>query len=99
MIYGIPAGVSGLPEGVPKTSRLEQPEGAMQGKNSWPSGQTIGYRGPMPPPGHGVHRYFFRLYALDAPLKLQPGLDKKALLKAMSGHVVGEGQLIGTYSR
>ena len=39
--------------------------GALQGRNSWSSGKTIGYRGPAPPPGHGVHHYHFKLYALD----------------------------------
>ncbi|HVT29153.1 MAG TPA: YbhB/YbcL family Raf kinase inhibitor-like protein, partial [Lacipirellulaceae bacterium] len=58
VIYGIPADVSGLPEGV-KTNeaKLAKPVVARQGKNSFTSGATVGYRGPMPPPGHGVHHY------------------------------------------
>ncbi|HUT88660.1 MAG TPA: YbhB/YbcL family Raf kinase inhibitor-like protein [Thermoguttaceae bacterium] len=99
VIYKIPADCRGLPEGVAKTPRLEEPAGALQGKNSWPSGQTIGYRGPMPPPGHGVHRYFFRLYALSAGLAIEPGLDKSTLLEKMSGDILDEGQLMGTYQR
>ncbi|MHC4402389.1 MAG: YbhB/YbcL family Raf kinase inhibitor-like protein [Planctomycetota bacterium] len=99
VIYKIPAGTSALPEGVAKTPRPDEPPGALQGANSWPSGQTIGYRGPMPPPSHGVHRYFFKLYALDAELPIEPGQDKNAVLAAMSGRVLAEGQLMGTYRR
>ena len=54
--------------------------------------------GPCPPPGK-PHRYFFKLYALDTMLDLKPGLTKKDLLKAMEGHVLAEGQLMGTYQR
>ncbi|MCS7306079.1 MAG: YbhB/YbcL family Raf kinase inhibitor-like protein [Thermoguttaceae bacterium] len=99
VLYKIPATVSNLPEGLPKTLQLSEPPGAMQGKNSWTSGQTIGYRGPMPPPGHGVHRYHFTLYALDAPLNIQPGETKKNLLKKMEGHILATATLIGTYQR
>ena len=99
VIYKIPAGTTGLPEGVPQTARLSEPKGALQGKNSWPSGQNTGYRGPMPPPGHGRHRYFFRLYALDQKLNVEPGLSKEDLLSAIKDHTLGEGQLMGTYSR
>jgi Raf kinase inhibitor-like YbhB/YbcL family protein len=66
------------------------------GTNSWP---TAGWRGPMPPPGHGVHHYHFRLYALDAELDAGPGLSKAKLLKAMEGHVLAQGELVGTYER
>ncbi len=99
VIYKIPPETTCLPEGVATEPRLESPAGALQGKNSWPSGQTVGYRGPMPPPGHGVHRYFFRLYALKEKLALEPGQDKNALVDAMSGHVLAEGQLVGTFAR
>jgi hypothetical protein len=99
VIYKIPGDVRSLPEGVPNQSRLDDPKGALQGRNSWKQGTIIGWRGPAPPPGHGVHHYHFRLYALDAPLELAPGLEKEALLAAMKGHIIGEGLLIGTYQR
>jgi Raf kinase inhibitor-like YbhB/YbcL family protein len=99
LIYDIPAESRSLPEGVATDAELNQPAGARQGKNSWTSGQTIGYRGPMPPPGHGVHHYHFRLHALDAPLKLAAGADKHVLLQAMKGHVLAEALLTGTYER
>lgn len=96
LIYKIPAGTTTLPEGVPAKKKLDEPAGAVQGNNSWPA---IGYKGPMPPPGSGPHRYYFKLYALDTVLDLAPGTDKETLLKAMAGHIIGEGQLMGTYER
>lgn len=96
VIYRVPADTDGLKEGVPQQERLADPRGAIQGKNSW---GTIGYRGPAPPKGHGTHHYHFKLYALDAALELNPGLDKSALLQAMSGHVLGHGEFVGTYQR
>jgi hypothetical protein len=99
VIAKIPAETTGLPEGVPRTPRPKQPAGAVQGKNSWPAGEAIGYRGPMPPPGHGRHRYYFKLYALRSKLAVEPGVSKKQLLAAMSGQVIEEGGLMGTYER
>ena len=96
VIYKIPADANGLPEGVAASRQLTEPAGAVQGENSWP---TIGYRGPMPPPGHGPHRYFFKLYALDTKLRVEPGASKEELLEKMSGHVLAQGQLMGTYER
>ena len=98
VIYKIPAGTPGLPEGLPRDLRLKEPTGAVQGKNSWPSG-NIGYLGPKPPPGHGIHHYHFKLYALDAPVAAGPGVDKKTLLSQLKGHILAEGELIGTYQR
>jgi Raf kinase inhibitor-like YbhB/YbcL family protein len=99
VIYKIAPTVRELPEGIPADSQLETPIQALQGKNSWPSGQTIGYRGPAPPPGHGVHHYHFKLYALDCELDLAPEIDKNSLLVAMGGHVLAQGELVGTYER
>jgi Raf kinase inhibitor-like YbhB/YbcL family protein len=98
VIYNLPARLDSLPEGIGPVERLEDPAGAMQGANSWTSGQTIGYRGPAPPPGK-PHRYYFTLYALDTKLDLEPGLSKENLLEAMKGHILAEGQLMGTYQR
>jgi len=99
VIYKIPADAKGLPQGVAKAATLTEPAGAMQGKNSWSAGQTIGYRGPLPPPGHGTHHYHFKLYALDTQLDIEPGVDKSTLLEKMSGHILAEAQLTGTYER
>lgn len=68
----------------------------VQGRNS--SGQ-IGYMGPCPPPGN-PHRYYFRIFALDAELNnLKPGSDKAELEKAMEGRILDQGELMGTYKR
>ena len=99
VIYKIPATAKGLPEGVARKARLKEPAGALQGKNSWPPSEAIGYRGPMPPPGHGVHHYYFKLYALDAPIDVEPSLDKTAILAKIRDHVLAEGVLMGTYQR
>ncbi len=71
------------------------PNGTKQGKNSW---NKLGYGGPSPPPGK-PHRYFFKLYALDAPLGLHSGATKAQVEAAMKGHVLAEGQLLGKYGR
>jgi Raf kinase inhibitor-like YbhB/YbcL family protein len=97
VIYKIPASVKGLKEDVPRKPRLTEPAGALQGKNSWPH-DNIGYRGPMPPPGR-THHYYFKLYALEAKLTVEPGMDKKVILQEIEDHVIAEGQLMGTYKR
>ena len=96
VIYKIAPEAPGLTEGLAKTATLAEPAGALQGKNTW---ETIGYRGPAPPTGHGTHNYSFRLYALDAPLDVRAGLGKKSLLAVMVGHILAEAELIGTYER
>ena len=96
LLYNIPPNVDSLPEGIETGKTLKTPAGAMQGKNSW---GRIGYGGPMPPPGHGVHHYHFKLYAMDAELELKPGLEKDGLLTVITGHVLGEGELVGTFQR
>lgn len=96
VIYKIAVTTESLAEGVPPVPRPALPVGAIQGKNSW---KTAGYRGPAPPKGHGTHRYFFKLYALNKSLDSHDGADKAALLKAMAGHIVAEGELMGTYER
>jgi len=88
VLYKIPASVRELAEG--------SSGGAREGRNDF--GNT-GYGGPMPPPGHGVHHYHFKVYALDTELDLPAGATKDQLLGAMKGHVAAEGELVGTYER
>lgn len=96
VLYRISPETRELPEGVPPSQRIAKPGGAVQGKNSW---DRIGWGGPAPPKGHGLHHYHFKLYALDMKLNLDPGATKEALLEAMHGHVIAEGELVGTYQR
>ena len=93
VIYDLPAGTSLLPEDVAKSQYATG--NAKQGINDF---KRLGYGGPCPPPGK-PHRYFFKLYALDTVLDLKPGATKSALLKAIDGHVLAQGQLMGTYGR
>jgi Raf kinase inhibitor-like YbhB/YbcL family protein len=96
VIYKLSATATGLAEGIPPVPEPGPAAGGIQGRNSW---NSVGYRGPAPPKGHGVHRYYFRLYALDKAIDLAPGLDKPGLLKAIKGHVIAEATLMGTYQR
>ncbi len=93
VLYGIPAGADSLPEALPKTDEVL--EGAKQGMTSF---RRVGYGGPCPPKGK-PHRYFFKLYALDAELELEAGITKEELLKAMEGHILAQGELMGKYGK
>jgi Raf kinase inhibitor-like YbhB/YbcL family protein len=93
VLYDLPATVAELPERVPTTETLSN--GGKQGINDF---KRVGYGGPCPPRG-GPHRYFFKLYALDAELQLKAKATKKELVRAMEGHILAEGQLMGTYKR
>lgn len=93
VIWNIPATSHMLQAGVMKSGTL--PDGAMQGLNDF---GEVGYSGPCPPQGKS-HRYFFRLYALDSKLTLQPGATRKQLDTAMKGHILDTTQHIGTYHR
>jgi len=92
-VFNIPGSVTGLPENAGAGEGL--PEGAIEGGNSW---GRAGYGGPCPPPGK-PHRYFFKVYALDGALDLDPQADKGELLAAMEGHILAEAQTMGTYRR
>ncbi len=92
VIYNIPASFGGLPEGLPPTPELG--EGIRQGINDF---GKFGYGGPCPP--DRAHRYVLRLFALDVPLPLEPGLSRTQLLEAMRGHVLAEADLTGIYPR
>jgi Raf kinase inhibitor-like YbhB/YbcL family protein len=85
--WDIPADTRTIPEG-------SLPDAAVEGRNSW--GRT-GYGGPAPP--SGTHRYFFKVYALDAALDLPSTTDKAGLERATADHVLAEAVLMGTYSR
>ena len=85
LIWNIPGNVTALPQdGLP---------GVVLGKNDLGG---LGYFGPHPP--HGKHHYHFDIFALDAPLSLATGANVSALDAAMKGHIMGKGELIGTYT-
>ena len=92
VLFNLPADIQELPENIPPERELES--GAKQGMNDF---RKIGYGGPCPP--GGMHRYYFKLYALDTELDLEVGATKRELLKAMEGHILAEGQLMGRYER
>lgn len=92
IIFNMNASTAGLPEGVTDHEIISS--GAKLGKNDFGS---LGYGGPAPP--HGTHRYYFKIYALDTLLNLESGAKKPQLLKAMEGHILAEGQLMGKYAR
>ncbi len=94
IIYDIPAGVNELGEGVPKADSVES---AKQGVNDF---GYVGYGGPCPPKGHGFHRYYFRVYALDVEsLGLTPKATRRQVEERMRGHILGEGSVMGKYKR
>ncbi len=88
LVAGLPAGTTSLAEGVR--------QGFVEGHNDF---GDIGWGGPMPPKGHGVHRYIFKVMAVDRPTSLRRGFSKRELLDAIAGHVLADGQLTGTYRR
>jgi Raf kinase inhibitor-like YbhB/YbcL family protein len=93
VLFDLPTQTRELEEGIPTTSTL--PSGAKQGKKDF---GKIGYGGPAPPKGKD-HRYFFKVYALGVGVDLAPGATKAQLENAMKGHILREGQLMGTYKR
>ena len=93
VLYDLPVTATDLVEKVPASETLSF--GAQQGINDF---KRVGYGGPCPPPGK-PHRYYFKLYALDADLLLKPRATKQELLRAMDGHTLAEAQLSGTYQR
>jgi hypothetical protein len=93
VLFNLPAQTRELEPAVPTTKALGN--GAKQGTNDF---GNIGYGGPAPPKGK-PHRYFFKLYALDVSLELPPDATKAQVVDAMKGHILAEGQLMGTYQR
>lgn len=91
VLYGISPAATGLPEAVAERAL---PPGTRQGTNDW---KRTGYGGPCPPIGR--HRYFFKLYALDAVLPDLGKPTKAALEQAMEGHVLARAELMGTYQK
>jgi len=109
VVYNITPSRTGFDENVPKVDRSpdeynievttrtsSKVEGVTQGVNDF---GKVGYGGPCPPRGYGVHHYHFKLYALDAELKLAAGIKRQQLESAIKGHILGQAELVGTYQR
>ena len=92
VLFNLPPDTKELAEGFPDDETLA--DGTRQGITGF--GKT-GYGGPCPP--SGTHRYFFEIYALDTKFDMAAIADKPQLLKAMEGHILGQGQLVGKYKR
>lgn len=93
VVYNLPCHTSELHEGILHQEIIDH--GALQGINDF---KELGYEGPSPPPGE-LHRYFFKLYALDSTVNLSPGAVKEDLIKALLGHILDSAELIGRYGR
>ncbi len=94
VLYDLPPSVAALAGAVAKAER--HPAGGTHGRTDY---GELGWGGPAPPRGHGVHHYQFRLYALDRVLGLAPGATKAELEAAMKGRILAEAKLVGTYRR
>ena len=92
VIFNIPAVTRELPSNIPPLPVIKN--GAKQGLNDF---RKHGYNGPSPP--GGTHRYYFKLYALDIEIDLPSETTKEQLLKAMEGHILAKGQIMGKYKR
>ena len=87
VLYNLPAAVTELTEGA---------KAGTEGRNDY---GDLGYGGPMPPEGHGMHHYFFMIFALDAELSLPAGLTMWELMEKIEPNVIGMNRLVGTYRR
>jgi len=86
---------------IPADTRSLQEDFSAAGNSTMIAGENSSgmksYQGPCPP--SGTHRYYFKLYALDAAISLKPGATKEQLLKEMGGHILAQTELMGTFSK
>jgi len=94
MAWNIRGEINAIPEGLGNDKRLITPQGAIQGKND---AGGYGWFGPRPPAGHGVHRYYFQVFALDDWLEMGPDTPLRELLNALKGHTLAKGEMMATY--
>jgi Raf kinase inhibitor-like YbhB/YbcL family protein len=94
MIWNIEGGITALPEGLPNTAKLITPQGAIQGRNGM---HGHGWFGPRPPAGHGVHHYYFQVFALDAAIPMDAETTLPELLGALKGRTLATGEMMATY--
>jgi Raf kinase inhibitor-like YbhB/YbcL family protein len=94
MIWNIPGELMSLPEGIGNQARPITPNGAVQGRNGH---QGYGWFGPWPPAGHGVHRYYFQVFALNDHIEMGADTELKELLNALKGRTIAKGEAVATY--
>jgi len=94
MLWNLQGGITALPEGLPNSDVLATPQGAIQGRNDMGG---YGWFGPRPPAGHGVHRYYFQVFALDDGIDMRPDTPLPELLNALKGHTLATGEMMATY--
>lgn len=92
VIFDLPPSINNLPQAMPPLKQLAN--GEIHGQNDF---KQLGYGGPCPP--QGTHRYFFKLYALDTVLRLEPGTPANGVRQAMKDHIIAKGELMGRYQR
>ena len=97
VVWNISGTVTALREGLESLDRLEDPMGLRQGPNT--AAGSVGYKGPHPPEGDPPHHYHFEVFALDQTLDLHAGASREDLVKAMHGHVLAKGELVGLFKR
>lgn len=97
LAYRIEPGTTELPEGITQGAEVAEPmPHARQAKNA---NGHLGYDGPAPPPGHGVHHYHFQVFALGRPLEVSASPSREEIVDGMRGYVIGYGEIVGTYER
>ncbi|MBS0332333.1 MAG: YbhB/YbcL family Raf kinase inhibitor-like protein [Proteobacteria bacterium] len=94
MIWNIPGQTRGLPEGLGNTPAPVSPQGAVQGRNGQ---HGFGYFGPRPPQGHGLHHYYFQVFALDDMIDMGSETSLPELLNALKARTLASGELVATY--
>jgi Raf kinase inhibitor-like YbhB/YbcL family protein len=97
VVWNIPGTVTALREGFESLDRLEDPMGLRQGPNT--AAGNVGYKGPHPPEGDPPHHYHFEVFTLDRVPDLRAGANREDLVKAMAGHVLAKGELVGLFKR
>ncbi len=83
-----------IPEALPKVEKLQN--GAMQGYNDF---GKVGYNGPCPPKGHGVHHYHFKIYAVNSLIELNGKVTKEVLERALSSRIIAQAKIVGLYEK
>ena len=94
LIWNLPAELRSIPEGLPNADFLATPQGAIQGRNDMGG---YGWFGPRPPAGHGVHHYYFQVFALDDRIEMDPDTPLPELLNALKGRTLAKGEMAATY--